>query len=92
LLMDLFNDYFRGVVPADQIRQRTRQIVSRRSMGSAEFHALAIAAFQSAVDARPSHQPAEERQKKLLRSLATLKNVFGLTDRYLIEGWRMGRE
>ncbi len=34
----------------------------------------------------------EERQKKLLRMLAALKNEFGLTDRYQIEGWRTGRE
>jgi hypothetical protein len=28
----------------------------------------------------------------LLRLLAALKTEFGLTDRYLIEGWRTGRE
>jgi hypothetical protein len=93
LLMDLFSNYFRGDLPADQIGQRTRQIASRRFMGSAEFYALTIAAFQGAVDARLAHQPhSEERQKKLLGLLAALKNEFGLTDRYLIEGWRTGRE
>jgi hypothetical protein len=62
-------------------------------MGSAQFFSLAVAAFQSAVDARLAHQPhSEERQKKLLRMLAALKNEFGLTDRYQIEGWRTGRE
>jgi hypothetical protein len=93
LLTDLFTGYFRGEVPADQFGQRTRQIASRRFMGSTEFYALAIAAFQGAVDARLPHQPhSEERQKKLLGLLAALKNEFGLTDRYLIEGWRTGRE
>jgi hypothetical protein len=92
-LMDLFNGYFRGDVPADQIGVRARQIASRHFMGSAEFFSLAVAAFQSAVDAKLTHQPhSEERQKKLLRMLADLKKEFGLTDRYLIEGWRTGRE
>jgi hypothetical protein len=92
-LMDLFNDYFRGNVPADQLGVRARQIASRHFMGSAEFVSLAVAAFQRAVDARLAHQPhSEELQKKLLRMLAALKNEFGLTDRYLIEGWRKGRE
>jgi hypothetical protein len=93
LLMDLFTGYFRGDVPADQLGQRTRQIASSHFMGSAEFYSLAIAAFQSAVDATRAYQPhSEELQKKLLRLLAALKNEFGLTERYLIEGWRTGRE
>jgi hypothetical protein len=93
LLMALFNGYFRGDMPADQIGLRTRQIASRRFMGSAEFFSLTIGAFQNAVDARLSHQPhSEERQKKLLGLLAVLKNECGLADRYQIEGWRLGRE
>ncbi len=92
-LLDLFNGYFRGDVPADQLGVRARQIASRHFMGSAEFFSLAVAAFQGAVDASLTHQPhSEERQKKLLRMLAALKNEFGLTDRYQIEGWRTGRE
>jgi hypothetical protein len=92
-LMDLFNGYFRGDVPANQLGHRTRQIAGRRFIGSAEFYSLAIAAFQGAVDAKLAYQPhSEERQKKLLRLLAGLKNEFGLTDRYQIEGWRAGRE
>ena len=92
-LIDLFNGYFRGDVFADQLGQRARQIVSRHFIGSAEFFSLAVAAFQSAVDAKLAHQPhSEERQKKLLRMLAALKNEFGLPDRLLIEGWRSGRE
>jgi hypothetical protein len=91
-LMDLFNGYFRGEVPADQLGVRARQIASRHFVGSGEFFSLAVAAFQGAVDAR-AHQPhSEELQKKLLRMFAALKNEFGLTDRYLIEGWRTGRE
>jgi hypothetical protein len=93
LLTDLFNGYFRGDVSADQLGPRTRQIASRHFMGGAEFYALAIAAFQDAVDAMRARQPhPEEQQKKLLRLLADLKKEFGLTDRYLSEGWRAGRE
>jgi hypothetical protein len=92
-LIDLFNGYFRGDVFADQLGQRARQIVSRHFTGSAEFFSLAVAAFQSVVDTKLAHQPhSEERQKKLLRMLAALKNEFGLPDRLLIEGWRSGRE
>jgi hypothetical protein len=93
LLTDMFDRYFRGDVPADQLAQGARQIVSRRFMGSAEFFSMATAAFQNAVDAGLSQQPhSEERQQILLRLFATLKNEFGLADRYLIEGWRTGRE
>jgi hypothetical protein len=93
LLTDLFNGYFRGDVPADQLGHRTQQIASRHFMGSEEFYSLVVAAFQRAVDAGSAQQPhSEEQQKKLLRLLASLKNEFGLTDRYLIEGWRTGRE
>ena len=93
LLMDLFTGYFRGEVSAEQLGQRARQVASRHFTGSDEFFSLAIAAFQGAVDDRLAHQPrSKEQQQKLLRMLATLKNEFGLTDRYLIEGWRTGRE
>ena len=87
------NGYFRGDVPIDQLGPRVRQIASRHLIGSAEFYSLAIAAFQGAVDARLAYQPhSEAQQKKLLRLLAALKSEFGLSDRYLIEGWRTGRE
>ena len=93
LLMELFNGYFRGDMPADQIGQQARQTVSRRFTGSAEFFALVTAAFQNAVDASLAQGPhSEERQKKLLGLLAALKNEFGLTDRYEVEAWRPGRE
>ncbi len=93
LLMDLFNGYFRGNVPADQLGQRTRKIASHHFVASPEFYSLAIAAFQSAVDAKLAHRPhSEEDERRLLSLLAALKNEFGLTDRYKIEGWRAGRE
>ena len=93
LLKELFNGYFRGDVPADQLGHRARQIASRHFIGGAEFYSLAVAAFQSAADTALRHLThSEERQSKLLRLLAALKNEFGLTDRYQIEGWRAGRE
>jgi hypothetical protein len=93
LLMELFDRYFRGDMSADQIGQRARQSVGRHFTGGAEFFALVTAAFQNAVDASLSQEPhSEARQKKLLGLLAALKNEFGLTDRYQVEGWRAGRE
>jgi len=92
-LMDLFNQYFRGDVSADQLGARARQIVSRHFTAGSQFYSLAIASFQSAIDAGPAHQMrSEDRQTQLLKALAALKNEFGLTDRYRVEGWRAGRE
>ena len=79
-------------MPADQLGQRARKITSRHFTGTSEFYSLAIAAFQSAVDAKVAHLHSEKDERKLLRLLAALKNEFGLTDRYQIEGWRAGRE
>jgi hypothetical protein len=93
MMMDLLKGYFKGDVPVDELRPRTREMVSQRFTGSTEFYSLAIAAFQGAVDAKLAQQGhTEEDEKKLLRLLAALKNEFGLTDRYQIEGWRAGRE
>ena len=93
LLTDLFRGYFRGDVPTDQLGPRARQIASSHFIGSSGFYSLAIAAFQGAVDATLARQAhSQERQKELLRLLAALKTEFGLTDRYMIEGWRTGRE
>jgi hypothetical protein len=93
LLTGLFNGYFRGDVPTDQLGPRVRQIAGPRLVGSAAFYSMAIAAFQRAVDAGLALRPhSEAQQEKLLRLLAALKNEFGLTDRFLIEGWRTGRE
>ena len=50
-------------------------------------------AFQRAADAqlaRHPHNVADEN--RLLRSLAALKEEFGLPDLYRIEAWRPGRE
>jgi hypothetical protein len=92
-LMEVFNGYFRGDIPPNELGRRTGQIVTRQFMGSAEFYSLAVTAFQDAIDAGVADQSrSEERQAKLLRLLAALKNQFGLTDRYQIEAWRPGRE
>jgi hypothetical protein len=91
--MELLKRYFHGDMPADQLGQRTREITHHHFIQGAEFHSLAIEAFQGAVDqnfAHQSHSKAGER--KLLGLLAALKNEFGLTDLYQIEGWRAGRE
>jgi len=92
-LTGLFNVYFRGDLSPNELSQRTRQIVPPHFMGSPEFYSLAISAFQGAVDAELADQShSDERQVKLLRLLAALKNQFGLTERFQIEGWRAGRE
>jgi hypothetical protein len=79
-------------MPVDQLGQCARKIASRHLTGTSEFYSLAIAAFQSAVDAKLAHLHSEEDERKLLSLLAALKNEFGLTDRYQIEGWRAVRE
>ena len=51
------------------------------------------AAFQRAADAHLAHYPhTKEDESKLLRSLAALKEEFGLPDLYRTEVWRPGRE
>ena len=93
LVMELFKQYFEGAMPPDQLGQRTRRIANHNFIGSAEFHSLAVAGFQRAVDAKLRDQPhSKQDERKLLSLLATLKNEFGLTDLYQIEGWRSGRE
>ena len=85
--------YFNGDIPADQLDKRSRDIASRHFLLSPEFYSLAIAAFQSAFDAKfPKHARFDEDESKLVRRLAALKKEFGLTDRYHNEGWRPGRE
>ena len=93
LILELLKGYFQGEMPADQLGQRTREITGRGFMQSAEFHSLAVAAFQRAIDAKvadKSHSGEDER--KLLGLFATLKNEFGLTDLFQVEPWRAGRE
>ncbi|HEY1941269.1 MAG TPA: hypothetical protein VGH40_04025 [Roseiarcus sp.] len=93
LLAGLLNRYFDGDLPADQVGQRAGEIASAHFLRSGEFYSLAVAAFQSAADAkltRRSHSVEDE--STLLRLFAALKREFGLTDRYQSEGWRAGRE
>jgi hypothetical protein len=86
LTVVLLGEYFRGDMSADQLGKRTREIVDRHFMGSSEFYALVIAAFQGAVDAKLGHQArSKDDERKLLGLLAALKKEFGLTDRYQIE-------
>jgi hypothetical protein len=93
LTMELLKRYFQGDMPADQLGQHTREITDHHFIQSTEFHSLAVAAFQRAVDENFAHRShSREKERKLLGSLAALKNEFGLTDRYQIEGWRAGRE
>jgi uncharacterized membrane protein len=93
LIMELLKRYFEGDISADQLGQRTREITNHHFIQSAEFHSLAIAGFQRAVDVKLANQShSKEEESKLLSLLAALKNEFGLTDRYQIEAWRSGRE
>ncbi len=99
LVKGLLGEYFNSDMPPDQLGKRSRDIASRHFLLSPEFYSLAIAAFQSAFDAKfPRRAPSEdanhprlEDESKLVRRLAALKNEFGLTDRYRFEG-RPGRE
>ena len=93
LILELLKGYFQGEVSADQLGQRTREIAGRGFIRSAEFHSLAVAAFQRAIDAKvadKSHSGEDER--KLMGLFAALKNEFGLTDLFQVEAWRAGRE
>ncbi len=99
LVKGLLGEYFKSDMPPDQLGKRSRDIASRHFLLGPEFYSLAIAAYQSAFDAKfPKHARSEdanharlEDESKLLRRLAALKREFGLTDRYRFEG-RPGRE
>ncbi len=99
LVEGLLGEYFNSDMPPDQLGKRSRDIASRHFLLNPEFYSLAIAAYQSAFDAKfPKHARFEdanharlEDESKLMRQLATLKREFGLTDRYRFEG-RPGRE
>jgi hypothetical protein len=92
-LMELLNQFFRGDVPANELRPRADKMANRHFLQSSEFYALAVAAFQRAVDAARSRGVQfEQVERDLLSSLAMVKNAFGLPDLYQIEGWRAGRE
>jgi hypothetical protein len=93
MVMDLLKSYFKGDMPALQLGRRTREVASRHFTGSDEFYALAVSAFQSAIDATLAQQAhTKQSERRLLNAMATLKQEFGLTDRYQVEAWRPGRE
>jgi len=93
LTMELLNGYFQGDIDARQFARRMRESGDYGFTGGAEFYALVTAAFQQAADAQLAHRPyTMEDESKLLRSLAALKEEFGLPDLYRIEAWRPGRE
>lgn len=93
VILDLLKNYFQGRLPIDRLGERIREVAGRYLMRDTVLYALAIAAFQHAVDeklAAPAH--SYDEQTRLLGLLAALKKEFGLPDRYQIEGWRAGRE
>ena len=99
LVKGLVGEYFNSDMPPDQLGKRSRDIAGRHFLLSREFYSLAIAAYQSAFDAKfPKHARSQdanharlEDESRLVRRLAELKREFGLTDRYRFEG-RPGRE
>ena len=92
LMRGLLEDYFDEKIGVEELGQKARAAVGRSFLGGDESFAGTVRAFHKAVDKRlpPSHSQKDEA--KLLGLLAALKNEFGLTDRYQIEGWRAGRE
>ena len=93
LAMELLKGYFQGDIDARQFARRMRESGEYGFTGGAEFYALVTGAFQRAADAQLAHHPhTNEDESKLLRSLAALKEEFGLPDCYRIEPWRPGRE
>ena len=91
--MDLLKSYFKGDMAAKQLGRRTREMVSQHFTRSDEFYALAVTAFQSAIDATLTQQThTEQGERKLLSAMAALKHEFGLTDLYQVEAWRPWRE
>jgi len=92
-LTELLNQFFQGDIAVDELRRRAGTVADRRFLQSSDFYALAVVAFQRAVDAARSRGVQfEQGEKKLLSSLAAIKNAFGLPDLYQIEAWRPGRE
>ena len=92
LMRSLLQDYFDEKTNVQELGQKARSAVGRDFLGGNESFAESVRAFQNAVDKRlpPNHSQKDEGE--LLGLLAALKNEFGLTDRYQIEGWRAGRE
>ena len=93
LTIELLKGYFEADIDARQFARRMRESGDYGFTGGAEFYALVTGAFQRAADAQLAHHPyTVEDQNKLLRSLAALREEFGLPDLYRIEAWRPGRE
>ena len=64
LIMELLKRYFEGDISADQLGRRTRVIANHHFLQSAEFHSLAIAGFQGAVDAKFANQSHAKEDEK----------------------------
>ena len=93
LTIELLDGYFQGDIDARQFARRLRESGDYGFTGDAEFFALMTGAFQRAADAQLAHHPhTVADENRLLRSLAALKEEFGLPDLYRIEAWRPGRE
>jgi hypothetical protein len=93
LTMELLKGYFQGDIDARQFARRMRELGDYGFTGGAEFYALVTGAFQRAADAQLAHHShTKEVESKLLRSLAALKEEFGLPDCYRTEAGRPGRE
>jgi hypothetical protein len=92
LMRGLLQDYFDEKTNVEELGQKARAAVGRDFLGGNESFAESVRAFQNAVDKRLPPNHSQEGEGKLLGLLAALKNEFGLTDRYQIEGWRAGRE
>ena len=61
LVKGLLGEYFNSDMPPDQLGKRSRDVISRHFLLSPEFYSLAIAAYQSAFDAKfPKHARSEE--------------------------------
>ena len=93
LTMELLKGYFQGDIDARQFARHMRESGDYGFTGGAQFYALVTGAFQRAVDAQLAHHShTKEVESKLLRSLAALKEEFGLPDCYRTEAGRPGRE
>ncbi len=93
LTMELLKGYFQGDIDARQFARRMRESGDYGFTGGAQFYALVTGAFQRAADAQLAHHShTKEVESKLLRSLAALKEEFGLPDCYRTEAGRPGRE
>jgi hypothetical protein len=93
LTVELLKGYFQGDIDARQFARRVHESGDYGFTGGAEFYALVTTAFQRAADAQLAHHPyTKEDESKLLRSLAALKEEFGLPDLYRTEAWRLGRD